>query len=169
MGCIAVSKFQGQLGNLGQLGGVALIPRHVGDVEKLCEAFKTGGVQSMGGDGRHDVLIPYKPEELDKRSGKVTQHLQEQQRIDLAEIDLIVGGFPCQDLSILNRNRKGLNGPKSGLFYRQLEIMKQVRQVREQQGKETFFLVENVESMENKERNKISKELGVEGYMVRRT
>lgn len=32
----------------------------------------------------------------------------------LAPVDLIVGGFPCQDLSVAGR-RKGLGGERSGL------------------------------------------------------
>lgn len=33
------------------------------------------------------------------------------------DVDLLIAGFPCQDLSIANTNRKGLNGNRSGLFW----------------------------------------------------
>src|ERR1700742_1768220 len=33
------------------------------------------------------------------------------------KIDLMVAGPPCQDLSALNKNGKGLEGEKSGLFF----------------------------------------------------
>ena len=32
------------------------------------------------------------------------------------DIDLIIGGSPCQDLSIAKNNRKGLKGSRSNLF-----------------------------------------------------
>ena len=31
-------------------------------------------------------------------------------------IDLLIGGSPCQDLSIAKKDRKGLSGKRSGLF-----------------------------------------------------
>jgi len=34
----------------------------------------------------------------------------------LTPIDLLIGGSPCQDLSIAKQNRKGLSGERSGLF-----------------------------------------------------
>ena len=37
---------------------------------------------------------------------------------ELPEIDLVTFGFPCQDLSVANiRNRKGLKGKRSSLFF----------------------------------------------------
>lgn len=41
--------------------------------------------------------------------------------------DLVIGGFPCTDLSSLNAirgNREGLNGKRSGLFYDLVRILK---------------------------------------------
>jgi hypothetical protein len=60
-----------------------------------------------------------------------------------------------------------LAGQYSQLFYAQAAIMKAVRDVRQKQGKETYFLVENVASMENQYRNEISRVLEVGEYMVR--
>ena len=37
-------------------------------------------------------------------------------------IDLLIGGFPCQDLSIAGR-RSGLAGKRSGLWFRFVEII----------------------------------------------
>ncbi len=61
------------------------------------------------------------------------------------QIDLMVGGFPCTDLSIAKRNRQGLKGEASGLFYEMIRVHKEV--------KPKFFIYENVASMskENKE------------------
>lgn len=32
------------------------------------------------------------------------------------QIDLLIGGSPCQDLSVAKQNREGLKGARSGLF-----------------------------------------------------
>lgn len=31
-------------------------------------------------------------------------------------IDVVSGGFPCQDISVINRNAQGLSGARSGLW-----------------------------------------------------
>ncbi len=56
-----------------------------------------------------------------------------------ANIDLLIGGSPCQDLSISKKNRKGLSGERSGLFYEYLRILKET--------KPKYFVLENVNSM----------------------
>jgi DNA-cytosine methyltransferase len=66
---------------------------------------------------------------------------------DLPEIDLIIGGSPCQDFSIANRERKGLQGEKSSLFFEYLRLLKEC--------KPTYFLLENV-SMDSYSENFIS-------------
>jgi len=60
-------------------------------------------------------------------------------------IDLMMGGFPCQDLSIAKKNREGLKGERSGLFYEMIRLHKEI--------KPRWFIYENVASMskENKE------------------
>jgi DNA (cytosine-5)-methyltransferase 1 len=43
---------------------------------------------------------------------------------DIPESDLWCAGFPCQDLSLANQGkRKGLNGNRSGLFYKFAELV----------------------------------------------
>jgi len=64
-------------------------------------------------------------------------------------IDMLVGGPPCQDLSIANRQKGlGLAGPKSKLFYAFLAIKNVV--------KPEWFLMENVATMSHKNRDMIS-------------
>ena len=47
---------------------------------------------------------------------------------DIPEADIYVGGFPCQDLSLANQGkRKGLEGTRSGLFYKYAELIKEKR------------------------------------------
>ena len=43
---------------------------------------------------------------------------------NLPDFDLLVGGSPCQDLSIAKKDRKGLQGDRSGLFFKYVEILK---------------------------------------------
>lgn len=45
----------------------------------------------------------------------------------LEPVDLIVGGSPCQDLSIAG-NRAGLNGERSGLFMEMIRIIREMRE-----------------------------------------
>ena len=45
----------------------------------------------------------------------------------LKPVDLIVGGSPCQNLSI-SGNRKGLEGSESGLFLEMIRIIREMRE-----------------------------------------
>ena len=68
-------------------------------------------------------------------------------------IDILIGGSPCQDLSIAKKDRKGLDGERSGLFYEYVRILKEV--------KPKYFILENVASMPKEAKEIITKELGV--------
>lgn len=79
----------------------------------------------------------------------------------LPKIDLLIGGSPCQDLSNYKYDRndvKGLDGSKSSLFYHYVRLLKEV--------KPTYFLLENVASMQDKWKDIISEELGVQPIMI---
>ena len=79
----------------------------------------------------------------------------------LPKIDLLIGGSPCQDLSNYKYDRndvKGLEGSKSSLFYHYVRLLKEV--------KPTYFLLENVASMQDKWKDIISEELGVQPIMI---
>lgn len=65
-----------------------------------------------------------------------------------AGYDLIIGGSPCQDLSIAKKNRKWLEGEKSNLFYEYVRILKEC--------KPRYFILENVASMHKNEKEKIT-------------
>jgi DNA (cytosine-5)-methyltransferase 3A len=77
---------------------------------------------------------------------------------DFVGVDLLIGGFPCQDLSIAKRDGKGLEGARSGLFSKCLEALEIC--------KPKYFLFENVNSMKKEWKDKISKLLGVEPIMI---
>ncbi len=47
------------------------------------------------------------------RSGSVWDHLDSLPQPD--EVDVLIGGFPCQDISVNGKGR-GVDGPKSGLY-----------------------------------------------------
>ena len=77
---------------------------------------------------------------------------------DYKDIDLLIGGSPCQSLSILMaQNRKNLNG-KSKLFFEYLRILKAV--------KPKYFLLENVASMNKESKDTITELLGVEPVLI---
>jgi len=68
------------------------------------------------------------------------------------QIDLMVGGFPCTNLSIAKKNREGLAGSQSGLFYEMIRIHKEV--------KPKYFIYENVASMAKDQKEIITQTIG---------
>lgn len=78
----------------------------------------------------------------------------------LPEIDLLMGGSPCQNLSIAMaiEHRNGLKGDKSSLFYEYYRLLHEV--------KPKYFLLENVGSMRKDDRDVITKLLGVKPIKV---
>ena len=80
----------------------------------------------------------------------------------LENIDLLIGGSPCQDLSIANvinkGNQEGLDGKKSSLFYEYVRILKQL--------KPKYLLLENVANMKGKDKQIITSILGVEPIKI---
>lgn len=73
-------------------------------------------------------------------------------------IDLLIGGSPCQDLSIAKKGRKGLDGERSKLFYEYVRIMKECNP--------KYFILENVNSMSKESKAKITEVMGVEPIMI---
>lgn len=77
---------------------------------------------------------------------------------DYKDIDLLIGGSPCQSLSItMGQTRTSLNG-KSKLFFEYLRIFKAI--------KPKWFLLENVASMNKESRDTISELLGVQPILI---
>ena len=65
------------------------------------------------------------------------KHLGDITKIDGRTVpvtDVVVGGSPCQDLSIAGK-REGLAGARSGLFMEQIRIIKEMRQTDELRGR----------------------------------
>ena len=88
--------------------------------------------------GYSEILEPaikiYQKHFLKKNYGDITKIVADK----LPDFDLLVGGFPCQDLSIAG-NRQGLSGSRSGPFYEILRILKIKRPA--------HLLIENVRHM----------------------
>ena len=72
-------------------------------------------------------------------------------------IDILIGGSPCQDLSVAKKDRKGLEGDRSSLFWEYVRI--------KDLCKPKWFILENVASMRDKDRDTITKALGVQPVM----
>lgn len=110
----------------------------------------------------------YYASEIDKYAIQITQknypdtiQLGDVEKIDFTQyegkIDLLIGGSPCTNLSIAG-NRKGLEGDESRLFWEYVRAIKEC--------KPKYFLLENVESMTDSDREIISKELGCYPIMI---
>lgn len=84
--------------------------------------------------------------------------VRELDKTTLPKIDLLIGGSPCQDLSIAKKDRKGLDGERSGLFWEYVKVLNQV--------KPTYFLLENVASMSKTDKETITEIMGVEPILI---
>ncbi len=79
-----------------------------------------------------------------------------QWNIEWSQIDLILSGSPCQDLSIGGK-RAGINGSRSSLFFVFVEILEHIKQL----NPNILFLQENVGSASKLDVGIMSRALGV--------
>lgn len=103
----------------------------------------------------------YYASEIDKYAIQVTQKnrpdtiqvgdVNKLNYLELLDVDMVIGGSPCQDLSIAKQNREGLRGARSGLFWKYVEALEVIRP--------KYFLLENVASMRNEDRDAITETL----------
>jgi DNA (cytosine-5)-methyltransferase 3A len=121
----------------------------------------------------------YFASELDKNAIKVTQHnypntkqlgsvcditykdgvlSNKTEQYVVGDIDLLIGGSPCQSFSNLG-DGSGFDG-KSGLFFEYLRLLKEV--------KPKYFLLENVK-MKKEWLTKIDEYMGVKGVLINST
>ena len=120
-----------------------------------------------------ELKIPciYYASEIDKYCISITQHnfpetiqLGDVKNVGIhslpsgTQVDLLIGGSPCQDLSISKKNREGLSGSRSNLFYEYVRILKEL--------KPTYFVLENVASMPKEAKATITEIMGVEAIMI---
>ena len=77
---------------------------------------------------------------------------------DLPAIDVLAGGFPCQDLSDASQTKTGLAGTRSGLFFELVRIAAETRPAK--------IIIENVSPL-LKWRGVVDAELAAIGYRCR--
>lgn len=75
---------------------------------------------------------------------------------NLKPVDLICGGFPCQDLSVANTNGKGLDGERSGLWSEMFRVICELRP--------KYTLIENVPNLLNRGLDRVLCDLASVGY-----
>jgi len=73
-------------------------------------------------------------------------------------IDIVYGGFPCQDISIAGHGI-GLEGKRSGLFFEILRLL--------DEKKVAYIFLENVPNIRTKGAERVCKELAERGYDCR--
>ena len=77
--------------------------------------------------------------------------------------DIVIGGFPCQDISINNKNAKGVFGKRSSLYLAMIEAIKRL--------KPKCFVAENVKALLNSNNReslkKVIDDFSSLGYKVR--
>ena len=110
----------------------------------------------------------YYASEIKGKAIKVTQYnypntiqLGDITKIDLSnlpEIDILIGGSPCQDLSIAMKDGDGLKGEKSKLFWEYVNVLQAV--------KPKHFLLENVARMSQEDKDIISDIVGVQPIRI---
>lgn len=88
------------------------------------------------------------PQDTKNRLGDITKINPD----NLPPIDLVIGGSPCQDFSGANKNRLGVNGVKSRLFFEYVRLLKAL--------KPKYFLLENVR-MKKEHEDYVSSIMGV--------
>lgn len=76
---------------------------------------------------------------------------------DFDKIDLLIGGSPCQDLSIQGK-RMGLAGDKSSLFFQYTRLKKEI--------KPKWFLLENVKPARRVWKELMDEVMGVKGKLI---
>lgn len=77
---------------------------------------------------------------------------------EFGAVDVVCGGFPCQDLSVAGR-KAGLEGARSGLWFEMLRIVREVRP--------RYVLAENVRGAINLALDTVTAGLEDAGYEVR--
>jgi DNA (cytosine-5)-methyltransferase 1 len=91
--------------------------RHVGRCNRAEPDGRQGRGELFGGNQSNPIRrCP------STRGPSGTRPTEDRERTGLAPVDLICGGFPCQDLSVAGR-RAGLAGGRSGLFYEFMRIV----------------------------------------------
>ncbi len=93
------------------------------------------------------------PQDVWNRLGNITNIRPK----DLPTIDLLIGGSSCQDFSGANKERLGVDGIKSGLFFEYVRLLKATTP--------KYFLLENVR-MKKEHQDFVSSIIGCEPIVI---
>jgi hypothetical protein len=93
------------------------------------------------------------PQDSKYRLGDVTKI----KGFDIDDIDLLIGGSPCQDFSQANKERLGVDGLKSSLFFQYVRLLNEC--------KPKYFLLENVR-MKRNDQDLVSSIVGCEPIVI---
>ena len=75
------------------------------------------------------------------------------------KVDVVCGGFPCQDLSIANPKGKGIDGSRSGLWSEMARVISEIRP--------RFAFVENSPQLVGRGLARVARDLAGLGYVAR--
>lgn len=75
---------------------------------------------------------------------------------NVESVHVLLGGFPCQDISIHNSNGKGLNGKKSSMFWEMFRVICELRP--------PIVIMENVANIINRGADEVFGALASIGY-----
>jgi DNA (cytosine-5)-methyltransferase 1 len=118
-----------------------VLPKAYVEIEPFC--------QSVLVDRMLDGMLPVAP---------IWDDVQTLTAKELQNIDIIYGGFPCQDISVAG-NGSGLAGKRSGLFFEVVRLAKEI--------KPTFLFLENVPAIRTRGLEQVVRELANAGYDCR--
>lgn len=102
-------------------------------------------------DWRREVALPQ-----NFSNTKKFKDVKEVGSHNLSTVDLICGGFPCQDISVANIAGKGLDGERSGLWSEFARIIRELRP--------RYVLIENVANLINRGLDRVLCDLAASGY-----
>ncbi len=75
--------------------------------------------------------------------------------VDLTPVDLLCGGFPCQDISLAGKGA-GLSGERSGLWFEYARLIDEIRP--------RYVLIENVSALRSRGLDRVLGSLAALGY-----
>jgi DNA (cytosine-5)-methyltransferase 1 len=130
------------------------------------ELFAGIGGIGLGLENTGGFQVKWQVERDEYASKVLAKHWPEVQRFDDVRefppggknnyyVDLIAGGFPCQDISVAGKG-EGLEGERSGLFYEIVRITKRLRP--------KYILLENVAALLIRGMGDVLRELAALGY-----
>lgn len=98
----------------------------------------------------------YSYRDISKLEWKGYLYSEECEVAGFVDVDVIVGGFPCQDISVANKSGRGLDGDRSGLWSEYKRLIDEI--------KPKGVLIENVSNLRSKGLERVLQDLHEIGY-----